>query len=159
MPTRPLGFASAVATVGRPNTKRTRPDARRLSDEQASALQLEYRTGKISSKALGLKYGVSQQTAYRIATGQNYADLPTAPVARMVDALPVRRRGLPSQEELTALTRTLKAYAGEWYLVKKTVRKPVTDYWLERGLEADAVRLGTDAWGLYVRWPKAVAVA
>jgi len=155
MPLRPLGFASLPIPADRPKT-RTNASRRRLTNEQAAELQREYRKPGVTSTMLGQKYGISQQSAYRIATGQHYAELPTAPIAggnlNWVDP-PVRRRGLPSEVELKRLVNALKSNAGEWALVKKTVRRPQINFWQDYGIEAESRKLATDCWGVYVRWP------
>lgn len=148
-----LDYAPFPLPTGLQKT-RTNPH-RRLTNEQAAELQLEYRKPGVTTTYLGQKYGISQQSAYRIATGQLYADLPTAPLGvrlNWVD-LPVRRRGVPSEVELKRLIVALKANVGSWALVKKTIRRPQIDYWQGLGIEAECRRLPTGNWGVYVRWP------
>lgn len=153
MPT--LDFSPFPIPTG--NTKpRTNATRRALTNEQAAELQLEYRKPGVTTAYLGQKFGISQQSAYRIATGQRYAELPTAPVAgsklNWVDP-PVRRRGLPSEVELKRLIVALKANIGSWALIKKTIRRPQIDYWQGYGIEAECRKLPTGNWGVYVRWP------
>lgn len=135
---------------------RTNPTRRRLTNEQAAQLQLEYRQPGVTTTYLGQKYGISQQSAYRIATGKHYAELPTAPIAparlNWVDP-PVRRRGQPTELEVKRLINALKSNVGNWALIKKTVRRPQVDYWQAHGVEAESRKLPTGNWGVFVRWP------
>ena len=152
MPTQ--DFATLPIPTGE-QKPRTNPTRRKLTNEQAAALQLEYRKPGVTSAYLGEKYGISQQSAYRIATGQRYAELPTAPLGSKLNWVdpPVRRRGQPSDVELKRLINALKSNIGSWALIKKTVRRPQVDYWQAHGVEAESRKLPTGNWGVYVRWP------
>lgn len=157
-----LDYAQLPAPTG--SKTRTNPSGRKLSSEQATQLQLEYRQPGVTTAYLGQKYGISQQSAYRIATGRLYAELPTAP-ARPKPKLtwtdpPPRRRGLPSDEEVKGLVNALKSNVGNWALVKKTTRRPQTDCWRDLGVEAEGRKLTNGGWGLFLRWPdRILAVA
>lgn len=124
---------------------------RKLSNEQAAQLQWEYRTG-VTTVALAKKYGVSQQTAHRIATGALYSDLPTwGPKFHWPPK--VHGAGMPEPHELRNLLLTLGFHRGQWALVKRTVRRSPLEPWRERGLEAE-LRKEATGWGVWVRFPE-----
>lgn len=149
-----LGFATLPLPAGNPNA-RTNTNTRVLTNEQAAQLQMDYRQPGVSTRALGEKYGVSQQTAHRIATGKHYAELPTAPVVAKLNWVdpPVARRGLPSEVDIKRLIVALKSNIGHWALIKKTVRKPQISHWLSHGIETETRKLPSGDYGVYVRWP------
>jgi hypothetical protein len=151
----------ALPKVALRTTTRRPGTGRALTAEQASALQLEYRAGGISTTALGHKYGVSQQTAHRIATGRMYADLPSAPPRTAWTDPDVRTWGNPTEDELRALKAMLRAYPGRWAQVKRTRSKPAAaDCWSKWGVECEARKIAPGHWGLFVRWPaESTAVA
>lgn len=105
---------------------RTTGRRRALSPQEALDLRDEYKVG-VSTRALGLKYGVSAKTAHRIATGVAYAELSqlSNPKARTpwVDPI-VRRRGGCDEAELRALAPMLKAYPNRRALLKLTKGYP-----------------------------------
>ena len=140
----------------------TLPARRRLTNDQAAEIQREYRKPGITTAYLGQKFGVSQQTAHRIATGQCYKELPTAPRPgeRIKWQDPkVITRGTPSFDEFQALLRMCKANAGREALVKTTIRRPQMDR-IEQarsyGLNVE-IRRHADRWGIYVWWPEQAA--
>ena len=140
----------------------TLPARRRLTNEQASEIQREYRKPGITTAYLGQKFGVYQQTAHRIATGQCYKELPTAPRpgerVKWQDPK-VLTRGVPTLDEFQALIRMCKANVGREALVKTTVRRPRLDR-IEQarsyGLSVD-IRRQVNGWGIYVWWPETTA--
>lgn len=157
-----LPMTCALPTVKPTRASRPNRTSRVLTDQQASALQLEYQRGGISTTALGLKYGVSQQVAHRIATGRLYSDLPTAPKR---DRTPwvdprVRYRGCPSDAELRALKGMLRDHPNRWALVKKVKALPVdcdaSKAFGSWGLVVEARQELDGWWGVYVSFPAGV---
>lgn len=132
---------------------RTTGRRRALSPQQALDLRDEYKVG-VSTRALGLKYGISAKTAHRIATGVNYAELSSLPnpKARMpwVDP-PVRRRGGCEENELRALAPMLKAYPNRRALVKQTKLYPHVSPVNVPGLTLSIER-NAEGYGVYAQW-------
>lgn len=140
---------------------RSNPGSRSLTTQQAMDLQNAYRAGGVTTAQLGAKYGISQQSAHRIATGRHYADLDTAPKVHdprtWVDPT-VRRRGIPSPAERRVLTAMLKANPGREALIKVTKTKPNVDHWDGTGVVARVVKQ-TSSYAVYLSWPNPVELA
>lgn len=117
-------------------------------------LQKAYRLGGVTTAELGRRYGISQQSAHRIATGVHYANLPTAPTvdsSEWVDPI-VRRRGIPSPAEKKRLIKMLKAYPGRRALIKQTRQQPNIEYWNGSGVKAVAEQRN-GLWCVFISWP------
>lgn len=129
------------------------PRSRALTDEQASALRLEYQAGGTTTAALGTKYGVSQQTAHRIATGRLYSDLAHPP--RVAWTQPdIRTWGNPHDAELRALKPMLRAHPGRELQVKRTRSRPaLPECWIRWGFDVELRKIDTGHWGTFVSWP------
>jgi hypothetical protein len=127
---------------------------RALAPQQALDLRDEFMAG-VSTRTLAAKYGVSQATAYRIATGKMYAELSSLPNprARMpwVDPTP-RRRGGCEESELRVLLPMLKAYPGRRALVKLTKTRPHISECTIPGLSTAIEQLPQGGYGVYVHW-------
>ena len=126
---------------------------RKLSNYQAAQLQQEYRLPGVTTTALAKKYGVSQQTAHRIATGVYYSELPTwGPKLQWPPK--VHGAGMPDLAELRDVQTMLQIHPGHWAMVKRTVRRSPLEPWQNMGLEAE-LRKDAYGWGVWVRWPEA----
>jgi hypothetical protein len=147
---------TALLTQISPHTKaplRTASRGRRLTPQQALDLRDEYQLG-VSTRSLAVKYGVSSQTAHRIATGQAYCELNSLanPKARMpwVDP-PVRRRGGCDEAEIMMLAPMLRAYPNRRALVKQTKLYPHISPCTVPGVVAMVERMA-DGFGVFLQW-------
>lgn len=131
---------------------------RKLTNEQAAQLQREYRVPGVTTAQLGRKYGVTQQTAHRIATGRLYSDLPTWGPKLHWKAPKVHTAGMPETTELRTLILMLQVHCGRWALVKRTPRRSALKPWRDLGLMAE-LRKEATGWGVWVCWPEAQAGA
>lgn len=135
-----------------PQVSTRRPRA--LSPDQVCEIRSAYEN-KVSLSTLATRYGVSRQTAHRVATGQIYTDVVSRPKIAWFDPT-VRFRGYHNDDELRSLANMLRSNAGKWALVKQNRSKPDGSRYEAWGLEASAIQPGgPDAgWSLYVRFPR-----
>jgi hypothetical protein len=130
-----------------------------LSPDQVCEIRSAYED-KVSLSTLAARYGVSRQTAHRVATGRIYADVVSRPKIAWFDPT-VRFRGFHNDDELRAMANMLRSNPGKWALVKQNRAKPDGSRYEAWGLEASAIQTGGPGagWSLYVRFPRVQATA
>lgn len=137
-----------VANMGR-SPKRPRA----LTPDQVIELRRAYEDG-VSTSALATRFGVSRNTAHRIAIGEIYTDVVTPPRIPLTP-VKIRERGQHSEDECRDIGRMLRHNVGQWLQVKQGRRKPEGDRYESYGMETSVIRIGHDMWGLFVRWAPA----
>lgn len=140
-----------------PQVSQTRPSkrVRALSPEQVVELRHAYADG-IPTSLLAQRYGVSKNTAHRVAVGEIYTDVVTPPRIPLVEPT-VRYRGYHSEDECRQIGAMLRHHVGTWVLVKKNNTRPDASRYASFGMETSVIQVNhpDGKYGLYVRWAPA----